>query len=302
MSTQSLATQASATPAAVKSDAGQSGSGISALKIMNYTILVLLTLVFVGPLFFILMNSFKGRFFISSSPFALPIGDYFVGLTNYTSGLAVTNFFNAMGWSFVITIGSVTVIVFFTAMTAYYITRIKARWTNVVYLIFVFSMIVPFQAVMFPTIKIADMLGLSNPAGMMVLYLGFGAGLSVFIFSGFVKSIPLEIEEAATIDGCGPLKTYFYIVFPMLKPVAITVAILNTMWVWNDYLVALIFLGGNPESKVITQRLADIVGSRGNDWHLLTAGAFITMLLPLIVFFSLQRFFVRGLLAGSVKG
>ena len=131
-----------------------------------------------------------------------------------------------MGWSFVITIGSVTVIVFFTAMTAYYITRIKARWTNVVYLIFVFSMIVPFQAVMFPTIKIADMLGLSNPAGMMVLYLGFGAGLSVFIFSGFVKSIPLEIEEAATIDGCGPLKTYFYIVFPMLKPVAITVAML----------------------------------------------------------------------------
>ena len=303
MSTQSLATQASATPAAVKSDAGQSGSGISALKIMNYTILVLLTLVFVGPLFFILMNSFKGRFFISSSPVALPIGDYFVGLTNYTSGLAVTNFFNAMGWSFVITIGSVTVIVFFTAMTAYYITRIKARWTNVVYLIFVFSMIVPFQAVMFPTIKIADMLGLSNPAGMMVLYLGFGAGLSVFIFSGFVKSIPLEIEEAATIDGCGPLKTYFYIVFPMLKPVAITVAILNTMWVWNDYLLPYLVIGLSTPYKTIPVAIQMMAGSYGDN----DMGAMMAMLvlaiIPIVVFYLFsQKYIIEGVAAGAVKG
>lgn len=272
-------------------------------RIISYVVLVLLTIVFIGPLLFILMNSFKGRFFISSNPFALPLGDFFVGLTNYTSGLAATNFFNAMGWSFFITIGSVAVIVFFTAMTAYFITRIKAWWTSALYLVFVFSMVVPFQAVMFPTVKIADMLGLANPVGMIVLYLGFGAGLSVFIFSGFVKSIPLQIEEAATIDGCGPLKTYFNIVLPMLKPVAITVAILNAMWIWNDYLLPYLVIGLSTPYKTIPVAIQMLVGSYGNS----DMGAMMAMLvlaiIPIVVFYLFsQKYIIEGVVAGAVKG
>lgn len=272
-------------------------------RIISYVVLVLLTIVFIGPLLFILTNSFKGRFFISSNPFALPLGDFFVGLTNYTSGLAATNFFNAMGWSFFITIGSVAVIVFFTAMTAYFITRIKAWWTSALYLVFVFSMVVPFQAVMFPTVKIADMLGLANPVGMIVLYLGFGAGLSVFIFSGFVKSIPLQIEEAATIDGCGPLKTYFNIVLPTLKPVAITVAILNAMWIWNDYLLPYLVIGLSTPYKTIPVAIQMLVGSYGNS----DMGAMMAMLvlaiIPIVVFYLFsQKYIIEGVVAGAVKG
>lgn len=279
------------------------GPGLSAGKLITYVILVLLTAIFIGPLVFILMNSFKGRFFISSNPFAAPIGEFFVGLTNYTSGLAATNFFSAMGWSFFITIGAVAVIVFFTAMTAYYITRVKAWWTNALYLMFVFSMVVPFQAVMFPTVKLADMLGLANPFGMILLYLGFGAGLSVFIFSGFVKSIPLEIEEAATIDGCGPLKTYFYIVLPMLKPVAITVAILNAMWVWNDYLLPYLVIGLSTPYKTIPVAIQMLVGSYGNS----DMGAMMAMLvlaiIPIVVFYLFsQKYIIEGVVAGAVKG
>ncbi|MGI5951748.1 MAG: carbohydrate ABC transporter permease [Brooklawnia sp.] len=272
-------------------------------KIITYVVLALLTAIFIGPLLFILMNSFKGRFFISNSPFALPLGDFWVGLTNYTSGLAATNFFDAMGWSFFITITSVATIVFFTAMTAYYITRIKTWWTNALYMMFVFSMVVPFQAVMFPTVKIADMLGLANPLGMVVLYLGFGAGLSVFIFSGFVKSIPLEIEEAATIDGCGPLRNYFYVVMPMLKPVAITVAILNAMWVWNDYLLPYLVIGLATPYKTIPVAIQMLVGSYGNS----DMGAMMAMLvlaiIPIVVFYLFsQKYIIEGVVAGAVKG
>lgn len=272
-------------------------------KIITYVVLVLLTAVFIGPLVFILMNSFKGRFYISGDPFALPLGEMWVGLTNYTSGLAATNFFSAMGWSFFITIASVLVIVFFTAMTAYYITRIKTWWTNALYLMFVFSMVVPFQAVMFPTVKIADMLGLANPLGMVVLYLGFGAGLSVFIFSGFVKSIPLEIEEAATIDGCGPLRNYFYVVMPMLKPVAVTVAILNAMWIWNDYLLPYLVIGLSTPYKTIPVAIQMLVGSYGNS----DMGAMMAMLvlaiIPIVVFYLFsQKYIIEGVVAGAVKG
>ncbi|MEG0180204.1 MAG: carbohydrate ABC transporter permease, partial [Oscillospiraceae bacterium] len=159
---------------------------------------------------------------------------------------------------------SVVVIIFFTSMTAYYITRVKSKITSAIYYVFVFSMIVPFQMVMFPTVKLADTLNLSNPLGMVVLYLGFGAGLSVFMFSGFIKSIPLEIEEAAMIDGCNPLQTYFHIVLPILKPTAITVAILNAMWVWNDYLLPYLVIGLSTEYKTIPVVIQMLVGSNGN--------------------------------------
>lgn len=272
-------------------------------KAILYIVLIALTLVFLGPLFFILMNSFKGRLFISDNPFALPLGDYFVGIQNYVTGLEQTGFLAAAGWSFFITIGSLILIVFFCAMTAYYITRVKTWWTNLLYLMFVFSMIVPFQMVMFPTVKIADMLHLDNPIGMILLYLGFGAPLSVFIISGFVKSIPLEIEEASMIDGCGPVQNYFRIVMPMLKPVMITVAILNAMWVWNDYLLPYLVIGLSTPYKTIPVVVQQLVGSRGsNDMGALMA-MLVLAIIPIIIFYlSSQKHIIEGVVAGAVKG
>lgn len=272
-------------------------------KAVLYLVLVALTLVFIGPLLFILNNSFKGRFFISDDPFALPLSEYWVGVENYINGLNTTNFFAAAGWSFFITIGSVIVIVFFCAMTAYYITRVKTWWTNALYLLFVFSMVVPFQMVMFPTVKIADMLNLDNPLGMILLYLGFGAGLSTFIFSGFVKSIPVEIEEASMIDGCGPLQNYFRIVMPMLKPVMITVAILNAMWVWNDYLLPYLVIGLSTPYKTIPVVVQQLVGSHGsNDMGALMA-MLVLAIIPIVAFYlSSQKYIIEGVVAGAVKG
>ena len=259
--------------------------------------------IFLFHIAFILMNSFKGKFFISDSPFTLPTGDTFAGLENYVSGLARTGFFQAAGWSFFITIISVFVVVLLSAMTAYYLTRVKNKFTQVIYYLFVFSMIVPFQMVMFPTIKVADFLHLNNPIGMVVLYLGFGSGLSVFMFSGFIKSIPIEIEEASMIDGCSPIKHFFYIILPILKPTAITVAILNTMWIWNDYLLPYLVIGVSTPYKTIPVVIQMLVGSNGNK----DLGAMMAMLvlsmLPVIVFYlTMQKHIVKGVAAGAIKG
>lgn len=268
-----------------------------------FIILCALVIVFLYPIMFIVINSFKGKFFISQNPFALPTAETFAGLTNYINGLEKTGFFSAMGWSFFITILSVAVIIFFTSMTAYYITRVKSKATNVLYYLFVFSMIVPFQMVMFPMVKLADTLNLSNPLGMVALYLGFGSGLSVFMFSGFIKSIPLEIEEAAMIDGCNPLQTYFHIVLPILKPTSITVAILNAMWVWNDYLLPYLVIGLSTKYKTIPVVIQMLVGSNGNR----DMGAMMAMLvlaiIPIVVFYlACQKHIIEGVVAGAVKG
>lgn len=271
-------------------------------KVLFFVMLVLMIL-FLYPIFFIVMNSFKGKFFISDSPFSIPVGDSFVGLENYVEGLIRTGFFQAIGWSFFITIISVLVIVLFSSMTAYYLTRVKNKWTKAIYYMFAFSMIVPFQMVMFPTIKIADVLHLNNPLGMIVLYLGFGSGLSVFMFSGFIKSIPVEIEEAVVIDGCTPLKQFFYVVFPILKPTAITVAILNAMWIWNDYLLPYLVIGVSTKYKTVPVVIQMLVGSNGNK----DLGAMMAMLvldiIPIIVFYlSAQKYIIKGVSAGAVKG
>ena len=268
-----------------------------------FIILCALVVVFLYPIMFIVINSFKGKFFISQNPFALPTAETFAGLTNYINGLEKTGFFSAMGWSFFITILSVAVIIFFTSMTAYYITRVKSKATNVLYYLFVFSMIVPFQMVMFPMVKLADTLNLSNPLGMVALYLGFGSGLSVFMFSCFIKSIPLEIEEAAMIDGCNPLQTYFHIVLPILKPTSITVAILNAMWVWNDYLLPYLVIGLSTKYKTIPVVIQMLVGSNGNR----DMGAMMAMLvlaiIPIVVFYlACQKHIIEGVVAGAVKG
>ena len=268
-----------------------------------FLVLCALVVVFLYPIAFIVINSFKGKFFISDNPFALPSAETFVGMTNYVNGLVKTGFLNAIGWSFFITIFSVAGIIFFTSMTAYYLTRVKSKLTNAIYYIFVFSMIVPFQMVMFPMVKLADTLGLNNPIGMVALYLGFGAGLSVFMFSGFIKSIPLEIEEAAMIDGCNPLQTYFHIVLPILKPTAITVALLNAMWIWNDYLLPYLVIGLSTKYKTIPVVIQMLVGSNGNR----DMGAMMAMLvlaiIPIVIFYlACQKHIIEGVVAGAVKG
>lgn len=268
-----------------------------------FAILLVLLVIFLFPIAFIVINSFKGKFFISDSLFSLPNTETFVGLENYSTGLAKTGFFVAIGWSFFITILSVGVIVLFSAMTAYYLTRVKNKLTQVIYYLFVFSMIVPFQMVMFPTIKVADTLHLNNPIGMVFLYLGFGSGLSVFMFSGFIKSIPIEIEEASMIDGCSPIKHFFYIILPILKPTAITVAILNAMWVWNDYLLPYLVMGVSTNYKTVPVVVQMLVGSNGNR----DMGAMMAMLvlgiIPIIVFYlSVQKHIIKGVAAGAVKG
>ncbi len=268
-----------------------------------FVLLCVLTVVMLYPLFFILNNSFKGKFFISKAPFALPNGETFVGLTNYVNGLIKTGLLSAIGWSFFITIVSLVLLVLFTSMTAYYITRVKSKLTTVLYYMFAFSMIVPFQMVMFTMTNLADKFHLKNPLGMCVLYLGFGAGLSIFMFAGFIKSVPLEIEEAAMIDGCNPLQTFFGIVFPILKPTAITVAILNAMWIWNDFLLPYLVIGISTKYKTIPVVVQMLVGSNGNK----DMGALMAMLvlsiIPIVIFYlACQKYIIEGVVAGAVKG
>ncbi|MBQ9743469.1 MAG: carbohydrate ABC transporter permease, partial [Ruminococcus sp.] len=192
-----------------------------------------LSLLYVVPLVIVLINSLKKKAFVSRYPFALPNSRSFAGISNYRGGIEKTEFFRAMGGSLIITVLSVMLIILCTSMCAWYIIRVRNKLTKLMYFLFVFSMVVPFQMVMFTLSKTADFLHLNNPVGISLVYLGFGAGLAVFMFSGFLKSIPLEIEEAAAIDGCGPVRTFFVVVVPILKPTLISVTILQTMWIWN---------------------------------------------------------------------
>ena len=266
-------------------------------------VLTIPPLIWVIPLVFILINSFKGKFYISDSPFALPTGETFAGLDNYATGLALSGFARAIGWSLFVTVGSVTVIVLLTAMTAYFITRVKTWWTSLIYYLFAFSMIAPFQLVMFPTVKIADLLGLATPWGMIVLYLGFGGGLSVFLFAGFVRSIPLEIEEAAYMDGCSPLQSYFRVVMPLLRPTAVTVAILNAMWVWNDFLLPNLVIGQDERYRTIPIVIQSLIGSNGNRDMGAQMAMLVLAIIPIVAFYLFgQKHIIEGVAAGAVKG
>jgi len=271
------------------------------MKAILTIFLTLLSIAFLMPIFIVLLNSLKGKFYISSAPFAFPDTTTYVGIANYIEGFRKTGILPAAGYSFFITIFSVLVVVFFTSMTAWYITRVKSKFTTGLYYVFVFSMIVPFQMVMFTMSKITNMLHLDNPIGIILIYLGFGSGLSVFIFSGFVKSVPIATEEAAMIDGCTPLQTFFYIVFPILRPTAITVAILNAMWIWNDYLLPSLVLPA--KYATIPMAVQSLKGSYGS----IDMGAMMAMLviaiIPIIVFYlSCQKYIIKGIAAGAVKG
>lgn len=268
---------------------------------LTFIFLVILSVLYLAPIFLVLMNSFKGRFFISNAPFALPDEKTFVGVNNYVSGLAKTGFFQAFGYSLFITVFSVAAIVLFTSMTAWAITRVTCRISSTIYYLLIFSMIVPFQMVMFTMSKTANLLRLDNPIGIIVIYLGFGAGLSVFIFSGFIKSIPVEIEEAATIDGCSPIQTFFLIVLPILRPIYITVAILNTMWIWNDYLLPYLVIGSSYRTIPIAVQY--LLGGYGS----IDMGAMMAMLVlaivPIVIFYlTSQKYIIEGVVAGAVKG
>lgn len=270
-------------------------------NIVIYILLVILAIIFLAPIFIILFNSFKGKLYISDAPFKLPTAETFVGVQNYIDGLSKTGFLSAFGWSIFITFFSTIVIVLFTSMTGWYITRAKNKVSTALYFIFVFSMIVPFQMVMFTMSKVANMLSLDNPIGLIVLYLGFGAGLSIFMFSGFVKSIPIDIEEAALIDGCNPIKTFFLIVLPLLKPICITVAILNVMWIWNDYLLPSLVL--KSDYKTIPMAVQYLRGGYGAIDMGAMMAVLVLAIIPIIIFYlTCQKYIIEGVAAGAVKG
>jgi raffinose/stachyose/melibiose transport system permease protein len=274
---------------------------LSAAELLAIFILAVIAIAFLVPILLVLMNSFKGKLFVVNSPFGFPTRESFAGIRNYTEGVKSTGFFSAFGWSLFITVFSVGLIVLFSAMTAWYITRSTDLFSKGLYFAFVFAMIVPFQMVMFPLTKIANLLHLDNPAGILVIYLGFGAGQSVFLFSGFVKSVPIAVEEAAIIDGCTPIRTFFSVVFPMLSPIAITVAILNSMWIWNDYLLPNLIIG--TEYRTIPVAVQYLRGGYGSIDMGYMMAVIVLAVIPIIVFyFACQKHIIQGVTAGSVKG
>ena len=261
-----------------------------------------ISLLYISPILIVLVNAFKKKIFISSQPFTLPNEKSFVGLENFQTAMEKYGFVEAVGWNLLITISSVFVILICTSMFAWFITRVQSRTTKLLYLLCVFSMVVPFQMVMFTLSKVTDTLKLNTPWGLIIIYLGFGAGLAVFMFCGFVKSIPVEIEEAAMIDGCTPLRTFFSVVLPIMKPTYISVGILETMWIWNDFLLPYLTLDLNKFSTIpITiQRMQ---GSYGRVDMGAIMASLVMAIIPIVVFYlSCQKYIIKGVAAGAVKG
>ena len=257
---------------------------------------------YIFPIMLVFINSFKKKAYISRKPFDIPNGKMYVGLENYVRGIKQANFFEGAKWSTVITVGSVFLIILCTSMCAWYIVRVKNALTKAIYYLCLFAMIVPFQMEMFTLSKLANSLGLNTPWGLWIIYRGFGAGLSVFMFTGFVKSIPIEIEEAAMIDGCNPLQTFFGVVLPVLKPTCVTVAILQTMWIWNDYLLPYLVLN---LKKYITIPIAVqyLKGGYGSVDMGAMMGVLVLAIIPIIIFYLFcQRYIIEGVVAGAVKG
>ncbi len=296
------------------------------VSVVLYLLLIVLTLVFIAPIVIVVYNSFKSKLYIMSSPFELPnantfdSGNYIRGIVNsgffgksltslltmssqeFSASVARLETFGAFGRSVFITVFSVVVMLLFSSMCAWYINRSDSKLCRIFYYVLVFSMVVPFQMVMYTMTSVVTSVSLNNPLGIIFVYLGFGAGLSVFMYSGFVKSVPIEIEEAAMIDGCNPIQTFFRVVFPVLKPITVTVAILQTMWVWNDYLLPYLILGSKYKTIPVAVQLA-MQGAYGSvDW-----GSFMALLviaiIPIIIFYIFgQKYIISGVIAGAVKG
>ena len=271
----------------------------SALETLLLVLLAALTLV---PLFLVVQNSFKSRFYISGDPFVLPNKETFVALENYISGLSAGGFFAAFGRSLLITVVSVGLIVLCTSMAAWYLMRVRTALTKGMYYLFVFSMIVPFQMVMYTMTYLVGRAKLNTVLGMPFIYLGFGAGLSVFMLCGFIRGIPRELEEAATIDGCNPVQTFFLVVLPLLKPTAVTVAILNTMWIWDDYLLPYLVLGTEKKTVPVAIQIA-MQGAYGSTDYGGLMAMLVLAMIPIVVFYLFcQKYIIKGVVAGAVKG
>ena len=261
-----------------------------------------ISIFYVLPIVVVLFNSFKKKSYINLEPFKLPDSTTFVGMENYTTAIDQYGFLKAVGWTVFITVGSVLVILICTSMCAWFITRVQNCFTKGIYLLCVFSMVVPFQIVMFTLSLVTDRLGLGTPWGLIIVYLGFGAGLAVFMFCGFVKSIPIEIEEAALIDGCSPLRMFFSVVLPIMKPTYISVGILETMWIWNDFLLPYLTLD-LKKYKTISIVIQYMKGSYGRVDMGAIMAALIMAVIPVVVFYlSCQKYIIKGVAAGAVKG
>ena len=262
----------------------------------------LVSIVFVAPIFIVLINSMKSKTFINLETFKLPTEESYVGLENYKTAITQYDFLKAVGWTLFITVFSVAVILICCSMTAWFITRVKNVFTKMIYLLCVFSMVIPFQMVMFTLSGTADSLHLNTPWGIVIVYLGFGAGLAVFMFCGFVKSIPIEIEEAAMIDGCNPVRTFFSVVLPIMQPTYISVGILETMWIWNDFLLPYLVLDIN-KYKTISIAIQYMKGSYGRVDMGAIMAALIMAVIPVIIFYlACQKYIIEGVAAGAVKG
>ena len=273
-------------------------------KMVLTIIFTVICIAYILPILIVLMNSFKSNAAVNTETFAFPNANSFVGFQNYIKGMTFGNypFLKAVGYSLFITLASTALILVCTSMAAWYVSRVGSLFSKIVYYLCVFSMVVPFQMVMFTLSRTANRLSLDTPWTIPVIYLGFGAGLAVFMFCGFVKSIPLEIEEAAAIDGCGPVRTFFQVVLPMLKPTMISVGVLEIMWVWNDFLLPYLVLD-RTEYMTIPIVIQHLKGSYGQVDMGATMALILLSILPVIIFYlCCQKHIIKGVAAGAVKG
>ena len=270
--------------------------------ILATLLFTIISIIFVSPIIVVLMNSFKKKTYISLEPFKFPASKTFVGMENFKEAITKYEFIKAVGWTVFITVGGVLLILVCCSMCAWFITRVQTKITKAIYLLCVFSMVIPFQMVMFTLSGTADSLGLNTPWGLLIIYLGFGAGLAVFMFCGFVKSIPIEVEEAAMIDGCSPIRTFFNVVIPMMKPTLISVGILEAMWIWNDFLLPYLTLD-IKKYKTISIIIQYMKGSYGRVDMGAIMACLIMAVIPVVVFYlCCQKYIIKGVAAGPVKG
>lgn len=272
-------------------------------KIVYYIVLGIFALFFIMPIFIVLMNSFKSKLFIIDSPFSLPNANTFVGFENYINGIVQTNFVLTFIITFFITIVSTFFIVILSAMFSWYCVRVNNKIVNILYYLIVFSMIVPFQMVMYTLTYVSNQLRLNNPLGIILIYIGFGCGLSVFTYTGYLKNMPIEIEESALLDGCSTIEMFSFVVFPVLKPVTITIATLNVMWIWNDYLLPYLILGTGKYMTLPVSIQQSMKGLYGDvNW-----GSFMSLIImtiiPIIIFYFIsQKSVNKETTAGAIKG
>ena len=273
-------------------------------KTVLSVLLAIVCIIWVLPVVAVIINSFKLNTYVKTDTFSLPNEESFAGLQNFVTGMTFGNypFWKAVGYSAFITVAATFLILLCCSMAAWYIARVDSTFCKIVYYLCIFSLVVPFQMVMFTLSKTADVLKLNTPWAIPIVYLGFGAGLAIFMFVGFVKSIPLEIEEAAAIDGCGPVRTFFSVVLPMLRPTLISVGILEIMWVWNDYLLPYLTLDIN-EYRTIPIHIQYLKGSYGTVDLGATMALILLAIIPVVVFYLIaQRYIIKGVAAGAVKG